>query len=168
MYKKFVHDRRPRSYCGCSEMTAMRVWRVANRALALVAAAVIAGGCSSSNNDVSCTNYALAPPQLVIPAPASTSVATNVASIIVGSPADGAFTLQGPSGAALPIGPATAVPSPLPAGIPTSNPASFFHAIPVPTLSPRTTYAVNYAAATGPPPCGSHETSGAIGSFTTR
>ena len=133
-----------------------------------LAALTVAGGCSSSNGGVACPQFLLAPPQLVLPAPGATRVSTNPGSIIVGSPADGAFMLQVPRGASLAIGPAIAAPSPLPTGVPTSNPASFYHAVPVPALLPTTTYSITYTAPAGPPPCGSHESSGTIGSFTTR
>ncbi len=123
--------------------------------------------CSSSNGGVACPQVLLAPPQLFAPAPGSTGVPANVGMIIVGSPVDGTFSLQSPGGPAVPIGPVGPAPSPLPTGVPTSIPASSYHAIPVPTLSPTTTYAIRYQAPPGAPPCGSDESSGVIGSFTT-
>lgn len=91
----------------------------------------------------------------------------NVGTIIVGSPADGTFTLQG-SGAAFSIGPVSAAPNPLPSAVPTSEPASSLHAVALPTLSPATTYSVAYQSPPGSPPCGPLEASGTIGTFTTQ
>ncbi|MBC5800918.1 MAG: hypothetical protein GIX03_13745 [Candidatus Eremiobacteraeota bacterium] len=128
-------------------------------------ASTMVAACSS--NGISCPLYVIAPPQLFAPAPASTGVAASIGIIIVGSPTDGTFSLQPAGGPTVPIGPPGPAPSPLPTGLPTSLPASSYHAIPVPLLSPATTYSLHYQAPTGPPPCGSHESSGVIGSFTT-
>jgi hypothetical protein len=129
----------------------------------------LAAACSGGNSSysVACDAIVEAVPALFIPSPGATGVPVTLGSIIVGSPADGSFSLHVENETTLSMGPVSAVPSPLPSGVPTFNPPSFFHAVALPKLAPATTYAVDYQAKLGPPPCGSGESSGTLGSFVT-
>ena len=104
-------------------------------------------------------------PLLFYPSPGATMVPTNLGEIIVTGIAQGAFALVAPKSSPLAIGPIESVPSPTPTTLPTNVSPSLYHAIPLPTLSPGTTYSVVYTAAGNP--CGPRQTSGTIGSFGT-
>lgn len=137
----------------------------------VLAALALCVGCSSPSSTMYgpvCPNFLIPPPTLYLPTPGATGVPPGIGQLIVSFPVDGFFSIRKAGGSPVPVGPVTAAPSPLPSGVPTYNPSSAYHSVRIPALSPATTYSVYYAAAAGPPPCGSHEESGTLGSFTTR
>ena len=113
---------------------------------------------------IKCPYGGFADPQLVYPSPDATMVPTKLGEIIVEGIAQGTFALVAPSSSPIAIGPVESVPSPVPTALSTRNAPSLYHAIPVPKLSPGTTYSVVYTAA--PNPC-KVQRSGPIGSFRT-
>jgi hypothetical protein len=113
-----------------------------------------------------CPFGGFASPRLFYPSPGATMVSTKLREIIVAGIAQGAFALVAPNSSPRPIGPIERVPSPTPTTLPTNNPPSYYHAIPVPTLSPGITYSVVFTA-DNPGPCPPLQSSGIIGSFGT-
>jgi hypothetical protein len=113
-----------------------------------------------------CPFGGFASPRLFYPSPGATMVPTNLGEIIVAGIPQGAFALVAAKSSPLPIGPVEDVPSPTPTTLPASNPSSYYHAIPVPTLSPGITYSVVFTA-DNPGPCPPLQASGIIGSFGT-
>jgi hypothetical protein len=112
-----------------------------------------------------CPFGGFASPRLFYPSPGATKVATNLGEIIVAGIPQGTFALVAPNSSPLPIAPIESVPSPAPTTLPTDDP-SFYHAIPIPTLSPGITYGVVFSANAGGP-CPPLQASGIIGSFGT-
>ncbi|HEV3153717.1 MAG TPA: hypothetical protein VGZ02_07945 [Candidatus Baltobacteraceae bacterium] len=114
---------------------------------------------------------------LSYPEPGATNVPLNVGEVIfVGIPS-GFFgpdtvAITSSGGTSIPVGAFTAPPSPLPSpyAIPTGFSGNIpFSAVPVPTLSPSTTYNVSFSYidwAENPPSCRTHVTQ-QLGAFTT-
>lgn len=115
------------------------------------------------------------PLSLEYPAPNSSGVAANIGQLIVAGPLvyGGAFALDDSHGVAVAIGTPTAAPSPLPTPLATPFPgyaSAPLEAIPIPTLSPQSTYSLTYtysAWANNPPTCTAPFTQH-IASFTTQ
>jgi hypothetical protein len=103
----------------------------------------------------------------VIPVSGATGVPDDIGAIYVTEPADGTFTMQG-AGAPFSIGPALPVPSPAPTALPTDNPPSALFQVTVPNLSSQVTYTVTYTPKASTGPCGSFESGGTVGNFTTQ
>jgi hypothetical protein len=109
-------------------------------------------------------------PRLAYPIPSATNVALALGDLVFsGDPATG-LQLQSTIGP-VPVGSPTAAPSPLPTPIAPPGPGAplTYFALPIPTLSPSTTYSVTWtylAPADNPPSCKASVTQN-LGSFTT-
>ena len=117
-----------------------------------------------------------APPRLLLiyPVPGATEVPDALGEAVFLGPYSLVAVEISSSGGSIPLGAPTVAPSPLPTpnAVPTNyGPGSApFIAVPVPTLSPATTYTVNYAYqdyANNPPSCTAQVTL-PLGAFTTK
>ncbi len=120
------------------------------------------------------------PPVLIFPMPGATGVPANAAEIVFAGTFDasygpGYYTLATSGGTRIPIGAVTSAPTPLPSPAatlpPDYSPNWPYEAVPIPILSPATTYEFGYTA-TGydpndPPACTS-QFSQQVGAFTTK
>jgi len=91
---------------------------------------------------------------LVTPANGSTNVSDRISSVKVTGPTDGTFSLRASDGSSTILSKAAAG-------------STQGQLLALPLLEPKTTYALLYAPPQVSDPCGSHETSGTIGTFTT-
>jgi hypothetical protein len=104
---------------------------------------------------------------LYYPSPGATGVPVNLGEIIVGQPHDGSFSLAAAGAPPGHLGPPHPVPSPAPTSLPAYDSPASFAAISLPVLATGTTYMIAYTPPKATGPCGSEESSGTIGTFTT-
>lgn len=110
-------------------------------------------------------------PVMALPSSGAAGVPSSIGSLIfLGTVNDGfgstSVRLNTALGSSISVGAPTSAPSPLPSGL---NPANAYFAVPIPTLSPETTYNVNLGVAvqTTVPPCATSSPT-AAGTFTTQ
>jgi hypothetical protein len=153
------------------------------RAFVVIIAIALAAACAgTASSDGGCGPTPYEPFSLhwlAYPMPSAKGVPVSVGELIVGFAGAGGpssskqFTLSSKSGPA-PLRAYTAAPSPLPSPLATPLPGAqgraVYFAVPVPTLSPSTTYTATYTYskwADNPPKCSTNVTQ-TLGSFTTK